>query len=71
MEGNIEVDMHSALYQPNDTYDDTMPDLEDIPVGMSELEYIHVEVQAGVHQDITHINTQKNGTQKSNANSGS
>ncbi|KAH9294997.1 hypothetical protein KI387_038585, partial [Taxus chinensis] len=72
VEGNIEVDMHSAQYQPNDTYDDTMPDLEDIPVEMPDPEDIlPVGVQPGVHQDITHTNTQQNGTQKSNSNSGS
>ncbi|KAH9306333.1 hypothetical protein KI387_010737, partial [Taxus chinensis] len=57
----IEVDMHSTQYQSqtNETYDN-MPDLEDIvPVG----------VQPEVHQDITHTNTQQNGTQKSNSNS--
>ncbi|KAH9322877.1 hypothetical protein KI387_017516, partial [Taxus chinensis] len=47
VEGIIEVDMHFAQYQKNDTYD-YMLDLEDI---------LHVGVQLGVHQDITHTNT--------------
>ncbi|KAH9296442.1 hypothetical protein KI387_040030, partial [Taxus chinensis] len=62
VEGIIEVDMHSAQYhsQTNETYDN-MPDLEDIvPVG----------VQPEVQLDITDINTQQNGRQKSKSNSG-
>ncbi|KAH9316775.1 hypothetical protein KI387_044013 [Taxus chinensis] len=63
--------MHSAQYQTNDTYDN-MPDLEDITVEMPDPEDIlPVGVQPGVHQDITHTNTQQNGTHKSNSNSGS
>ncbi|KAH9328242.1 hypothetical protein KI387_000350, partial [Taxus chinensis] len=72
VEGNIEVDMHYAQYQPNETYDDTMPDLENIPVEMPDLEDIlPVGVQPRVNQDIAHTNTQKNGTHKSISNFGS
>ncbi|KAH9322490.1 hypothetical protein KI387_017129, partial [Taxus chinensis] len=44
VEGVIEVDMHSTQYHPNDTYNDTMSWLEDIPIEMVELEDILVDV---------------------------